>query len=252
MTRSQSGRVLLLLSALTLVVGSPARGEDDSYAPFVQSVRVGEGGVLEGAAIVTGVRLVIAARLAGEDHEAELTGVVSDVRASTGPATLEVTLPAPRDLIGPLVVSVAVRQHGALVRRLGVPLLMHRFADLVVLARPLRRGDLVQSDMVRIERSERPPRDEAYLAIADVVGFRARRQLEVGRALTTRDVEPLPLVESGASVRVLFERGTLEVEVRAEALSDGWAGDRIRVRSKELGSMIEGVVIGPGLIRFEL
>jgi flagella basal body P-ring formation protein FlgA len=243
-------RRLAGLVVLAAIAASPVRGGDGPDAPFAQSVRVGEGGVVEGAAVVAAVRSAIAARLAGEEHEVE--AAAGALRARPGAATLVVEAPAAADLAGPAVLHVTLQQGGRAIVVRAVPVTVHRFAELAVLARSVERGELITQDLVRLERAERPARAQAYASLAEVVGLRARRQLKAGAVVLRRDVEAPPLVRRGQAVRVVFERGALELELRGEALGDGWAGDRVRVRRGDLGTPVAGRVAGPGEIRLEL
>ena len=239
-----------VIVVLAAVAASPVRGGDGPDAPFAQAMRVGEGGVVEGAAVVAAVRSAIAARLAGEEHAVEVaTGAL---RARPGDATLVVETPAAADLAGPAVLRVTVVEDGRAIVVRAVPVTVHRFAEFAILARPVERGQLITGDMVRLARAARPPRARAFASLAEVVGLRARRQLRAGAVVLDRDVEAPPLVRRGQPVRVVFERGALEIELRGEALADGWDGDRVRVRSGELDAPVEGRVAGPGEIRLEL
>ena len=81
--------------------------------------------------------------------------------------------------------------------------------------------------------------------------MRARRSLPAGRLLTEGDLEPLPLVYRGETVQLLLQRGAIEIELRGEAMSDGWLGDHIRVRNPLTRRVMTATVSGGGEVTLQ-
>lgn len=77
-----------------------------------------------------------------------------------------------------------------------------------------------------------------------LLGKRLRRDTEAGTALAAGDVEDIPAVELGATVRVFAGVGRIAVQTQAVALRDGAIGQRIAVRNPRTNEQLMVEVIG--------
>jgi len=71
------------------------------------------------------------------------------------------------------------------------------------------------------------------------------RDLMPGTPLRSQDIRPALLVRRGQMVMLSIGlSGDLQVKARLEALQDGRMGEQIRLKNRESGRQISGVVTG--------
>jgi len=92
-----------------------------------------------------------------------------------------------------------------------------------------------------------PPRPaEAGVA----AGWVTRRRINAGETLRSPLVEAPRAVKSGETVRIILERGSITLVLTGKAIGSAALGERLQVRA-ETGKRLEGIVVGPGVVRLE-
>jgi flagella basal body P-ring formation protein FlgA len=91
--------------------------------------------------------------------------------------------------------------------------------------------------------------DAVATTLPELDGKVARRTLLPGRMIPTGSVRDAWIVEPGKPVRVIFMQGGLEIALSAVALQAGAAGDMVRLRNVDSGSVFDGVVMADGTVR---
>ena len=175
---------------------------------------------------------------------------VAESGAGDEPVEIRLSVHPNARFVGRVPVSVALLSGGRPLKR-GVVTAEVRIERAVwVAARPLRRGEPLAGEAVRLESRDLAGLPAGYLgADADLAGRRARRSLRAGTPLAAALVETAPLVERGAPVRIEFESGALRIEARGEARDDGRAGDTVRVLNRDSKRELTGRVVGEGVVR---
>ncbi len=79
----------------------------------------------------------------------------------------------------------------------------------------------------------------------------ARRTLLPGQAIRLSDLKAPDLVKAGASVRMIYSADGLVITGIGTALRSAGAGESIRVRNDDSGTIVSGIVSGDGTIRIE-
>jgi flagella basal body P-ring formation protein FlgA len=77
-------------------------------------------------------------------------------------------------------------------------------------------------------------------------GWQVRRPIAVGEALSRPAVAPPLLVAAGSAVRLLWERGGVQIALDGIALNDARQGETVRARVEGRGRYAAGTVIAPG------
>ena len=77
----------------------------------------------------------------------------------------------------------------------------------------------------------------------------ARRTLLPGRMIPTGSVRDAWIVEPGKPVQVIYVQGGLQIALSAVALQAGAAGDMVRLRNVDSGTVFSGVVMADGTVR---
>lgn len=145
--------------------------------------------------------------------------------------------------------SVEVRCTGHKPWSLYVPVTVARYAEVMVTARPIARGEtLAAADLIRARRRIDGTADAYFTTAEHVVGQVARRALADGEIVARNQLVPPRLVRRGDRVVLSAGSVAMNVVMQGEALSDGAAGERIRVRNLSSSRVVEGTVDAAGVI----
>jgi len=124
-----------------------------------------------------------------------------------------------------------------------VPVRIERYADAVVVARPISNKQTIQPSDLRIERTEMSRLSRGYFSdFKSVVGLQTRRALTPGQVVLPGHLTQPRLVERGQLVTLYATRPGLTVRMKGIALEDGQEGERIRVRNRSSKRIVEGIV----------
>ena len=131
-----------------------------------------------------------------------------------------------------------------------VPFRVERYTEVVTVARPLSRQQVIQPADVRLTRLETSQLAKGYFQeLAPVIGLEARRALVPEQVLIGAHVTQPTLVARGQQVTLFSARPGLTVRMKGEALEEGAVGQRIRVRNSSSKRIVEGYVEPSGAIR---
>ena len=116
----------------------------------------------------------------------------------------------------------------------------------VVVAKPLAYHQVIQAEDVMERRllAEQLP-DEPLLAMDQVIGQEAARDLRDGTVLTARTIDAVPLVKSGQLVTITLQVGSVQVKSVGRAMEAGSYGQAIRVRNDTTRDVFEVVMTAP-------
>jgi flagella basal body P-ring formation protein FlgA len=182
-----------------------------------------------------------------------LSGLTVDFRPEDRPlldlveGTAEFDIKPLRGDLGPVAwqVDITVGRHTRTATVVGNA---RAWVNQVVLARPLSGKQLI----TEMDVEERPmlvdrTMTEPPLAMQQVVGQQASRDLRIGTVLTARHVDPVQLARAGQSITVVIRRGSMEIKTVATALSAGTYGSAIKVRNESTRQVLEATLVGPQL-----
>lgn len=148
--------------------------------------------------------------------------------------------------------TVRVSCEGPVPWSIYVPVKIERYADVLVAARALARKQTIAAEDIRLERQETSTLVSGYLDRPEAaIGLQLKRPLAAGQLLTDSVLVRRKLVERGQLVNIVSSRPGLKVRMSGEALEDGIAGQRIRVRNRTSKKIIEGYVESSGSVRIE-
>ncbi len=123
------------------------------------------------------------------------------------------------------------------------------YADVVVVAGSVRRGESFSALNVRLEKMELSALDEgAFFAIDDLKDYVARSTLSPGQLITHRKVVAPRLVKRMQLVTVETRIGALAIRSRARARSDASAGEAVECEALDSKERFLGVVRKDGVV----
>lgn len=122
-------------------------------------------------------------------------------------------------------------------------------ADVPVLNRPMRVGEVVASEDVSYLRlaSSRIPRGTIGAA-DELIGLSAKRQLRPNVALRDSDFEKPVVVRKGDAVVMVFRAEGIELTTRGKAMTNGGVGETVAVVNTQSLKQVDAVVTGAGAV----
>lgn len=115
----------------------------------------------------------------------------------------------------------------------------------VIAERTIRPGAVIAPADVRLGPYDA---ERALSAREEAVGMVARRLLLAGRPLMEGDVGPPSIIRRNSHVALVFQRGALTIRAEGRALSDGAAGERVRVMNLASRQTVTGTVAADGSV----
>lgn len=117
--------------------------------------------------------------------------------------------------------------------------------EVLTAARTIRPGEHIAG----VDLTTMDSQAEGALVLPDAaVGMAARRLLVPGRPIMPDDVGAPAIVKRNAHVSLVYQSGALTIRAEGRALSDGAAGNEVRVMNLASRQTIAGVVAADGTI----
>lgn len=172
-----------------------------------------------------------------------MVGAPSDLQAPLGKLELTPELAGPVRYNAPTTVLVAIRTDGATFAKVPVQFEVKRILEVVVVAENLNAGDIIQARSVRLESMDAGKLQPGYLTdLSKVVGMQTRQAAPPGSVVFERSLTRPILVKQGEMIRIAARIGEIEVSAGGVAMSQGAAGDLIRVQNLTTKRFLTGRV----------
>lgn len=134
-----------------------------------------------------------------------------------------------------------------------VPVEVAVYREIAVASRSLGRGHrLSAGDITLAVRDTGQLRQGFVTETEATVGMALRRPLQAGDPVRLSQLEAPTVVRRGDQVRLKARTGTITVDTKGTALSDGRVGDQVRVRNDRSERVVRGRVTGPGAVEIVL
>jgi flagella basal body P-ring formation protein FlgA len=117
--------------------------------------------------------------------------------------------------------------------------------------RSLARGEVLDAAVVRSVRVNMAELPRPVWDGASLGAVRARGNIPAGRVILAEMVEPVPVVERGRTVTLVYEGPALRLAVPAQILEDGGVGSRVRVRNLQSQRVVVARVVDSTTVRVE-
>jgi flagella basal body P-ring formation protein FlgA len=125
-----------------------------------------------------------------------------------------------------------------------VRMMVHRFADVVVTTdRVASNREFTGTNAVVRRLDVTALTEKPFVSLDELGGMRARRNLAAGTILTSGAVAPIPDMERGREVAIVYVDGLCRITAAGVTMQAGMAGEYIRVKNKASGKIIEARVI---------
>ncbi|WP_347329500.1 flagellar basal body P-ring formation chaperone FlgA [Marinimicrobium locisalis] len=145
--------------------------------------------------------------------------------------------------------TVHTRCPGPTPWALYVPAEVAVYRQIAVTSRSLGRGHRLNAGDVTLAVRNTGQLRQGFVTQPDaIIGMEVRRPLQAGDPLRLSQLEAATVVRRGDQVRLKAKTGSITVDTKGTALSDGRVGDQVRVRNDRSERVIRGRVIGPGTV----
>jgi len=169
---------------------------------------------------------------------------------AAGALELRYELALPGEPRGDVVVRASALVDGREAASAVVALTVRVFADVLVAARDLARGEpLGPADLRRVTLETTRMRGRTLSAF--LPDRTLRRALREGSVVLEEDLVPVVLVKRGELVTMRLQRGPLRLAARGQARSDGTRGSVIAVMNVDTKRVIQARVAGPQLVEVD-
>jgi len=148
---------------------------------------------------------------------------------------------------------VKVMVEGKVVEELSIFARVRVERDVVTAVKPIRAGQRISADMVKLERVMLGPDGrDAFEKVADVLGRITSRSIGKGEFIRRSDLRLPVIVRRGDVVMIVARCGMIKVTTRGKAVEDGRLGDVIEVENLNSKRRIHAEVTGPGVVMVRL
>ncbi len=124
-----------------------------------------------------------------------------------------------------------------------VPISMEWRQTVVMTQRIVENGTILAPEDVEVRQIRISSPMDAVSDIRQVVGRMTNRRLPAGERISSGFLLTPPIVHRGDRVFIVVRKGTLALRMQGEAMQDGAAGEKIRVRNEQSKKIIEAVIL---------
>ena len=122
-------------------------------------------------------------------------------------------------------------------------------SKFVVLTKSLQPGEIIDTDDVMLIQRDANPGVGYFSDVDDVVGRKAKKALTINKVIRTRHLELDYAIQKDQSVIIESKIGPVTVFGAGTAVNNAQLGDRVKVKNKSSGVVVEGVAISEKKIR---
>lgn len=127
-----------------------------------------------------------------------------------------------------------------------------RMTEVPVLAARKMRGDIIaKGDLNWIEMPGSHLSRNTITDASRLIGKAAKRSIAAGKPVSLGDVRQPLMVKKGESITMRLSTPAMQLTAKGKALQEGGKGDTIRISNSQTSTVVEGTVIGPGLVRID-
>ena len=178
--------------------------------------------------------------------------VKGDTPLPVGQLTVNMQHQTSVDLRGYVSLTVSIMVNNQFVQRVGLTGWIDRFEDIVCTSRPLTRNQVIsRKDILLFARNVSKIKDTYYTRIEDVIGKQIQRKAGNGEIIFSSMIEIPPLISKGDKVTIIAESRSLLIKTTGIALSDGYAGEQVRVKNTMSNKVIQANVIDQNTVKVQ-
>ncbi|UCE24845.1 MAG: flagellar basal body P-ring formation protein FlgA [Candidatus Zixiibacteriota bacterium] len=154
-----------------------------------------------------------------------------------------------KDPVGLYSIVANLSKQGETVATGQVRMRIRKFAEVVVAGDRIRRSEELDPARFSLERKEVTNLvEQPVVSLAELAGFRAKRNLKKGTIVTSGALEAIPDLERGHETLIVYNDGVCRITAPGVALQSGLSGDYIKVKNKATNKIILAKIIDDGAV----
>ncbi|UCC43445.1 MAG: flagellar basal body P-ring formation protein FlgA [Candidatus Zixiibacteriota bacterium] len=155
--------------------------------------------------------------------------------------------------LGRLTLLGEMEENGNLIGRAQIRVRVSKYSSVLVSKGRIRRNQLLNAEDFELKRMDVTSlREQPICSIDRVEGLRSKRNLRRGTILTSGAVEPVPDIEVGREVTIIFDDGMCCITVPGRPLQSGCIGDLVKVKNKSSGKIVTARVVDGSTVAVQL
>lgn len=145
-------------------------------------------------------------------------------------------------------ISVGVRCDSPVAWTVYLPARVRVVTDYLVVARPIRPGQIIGPDDVRLETGDLAAQPSGTLTdLSQVIGHHARIAIASGNTLRNDMLRLPPAIRQGETVKVVAAGAGFSISNEGRALNRAGEGEPVRVRMSN-GQIVSGIARAGGVV----
>jgi flagella basal body P-ring formation protein FlgA len=155
--------------------------------------------------------------------------------------------------IGLVPLKVEIWQNQNLFNKFNTSVEIRVFDDVLVACRNLKSFEEITSQDVKKERREITSFSDKYFSdVSELSGYRAKRNIPLGRIIGRDAVEEMPLIKKGDKIKILVSSGNVVLTSLGTAREDGKSGASIKITDNNTKKIISALVLDKKTVKIEL
>ena len=149
-----------------------------------------------------------------------------------------------------LYVKITIFDGEKRLRSVNATISLRRFVNAAVATKSIPKGRIIEADDITKQRVRLRSSMQHYLTPSQVVGAVAKRDIRANQIIKAYMVEPDYAVKKRKSVKIVYKKGPIKIELLGLALQNGSLGDIIRVKNISSNKVLRCRVIANGVVQF--
>ncbi len=149
-----------------------------------------------------------------------------------------------------LYIDAFIYDGEELVKKVPVTVKVIHYRNVLVAARDIPRGKILEPVDVKVKKKRQYNSLEHTLSLSEVIGSVAKRTIYKGQEIKPYALEPNYLVKKRRSVKIVYQKGGIKIELLGLALENGKRGDIIKVKNISSNKVLRCKVLSSGSVLF--
>jgi len=157
-----------------------------------------------------------------------------------------------KEPLGRYTVKAVLYDNGKEIESGQIRFEIHQFADvLVALERAGSRQILGAAEVEARKMDITNLRETPLVSVDALAGHRTKRNISPGQIITRESIEPIPDVEPGRDVTIVYVDGLCRITSKGTAMQQGMIGDYVKVKNKTSGKVIIARVVDAAAVAID-
>ncbi len=157
-------------------------------------------------------------------------------------------IPSNPAVIGSSSFSIILKINGKTVENKTVRGKLEAWADIVVANTTVKKGSLISQHDISTRHQDISKLHDPFFSKQDIIGLLTKQTLHPGRVIEKRHLQLPPHINKGDRVKIIANKGSLNISAMGIASASGRKGDMIRVRNIQSNKLIYCMIAAPGLV----